>query len=275
MIVDYHVHTPYCGHAHGTTVEYVEEALRAGLSEIAFTDHLGRYYLSEAQRTRHVDWGMDKAAVRRYFEEIANLKEAYAGRIVIRTGLEVDFIDGAEDKLRPVIDAFPFDVLLGSLHCLPKFGWRHLSDTAHVAPERIYEEYFAQAQAALRSGIFGSLAHIDFLWRYVKWPRSHVPRIFEWIADTARTAAETGTAIEINANGYLWSQLYRVKGGDPFDFLLERIREDRVPVTMGSDAHNPRHVAKNFAQLVCLLRDKGIRSVCTFEKGKRRVVELG
>lgn len=36
MFVDYHMHTPLCGHAQGEMEEYVEEAIRQGLKEIAF-----------------------------------------------------------------------------------------------------------------------------------------------------------------------------------------------------------------------------------------------
>ncbi|MBI3316105.1 MAG: PHP domain-containing protein, partial [Candidatus Omnitrophica bacterium] len=37
--VDYHMHTPLCGHAVGEPGEYVEQAIKVGLSEIGFSDH--------------------------------------------------------------------------------------------------------------------------------------------------------------------------------------------------------------------------------------------
>ena len=39
MVPDMHTHTPLCHHAQGTPEEYVAAAVRAGLPEIAFTDH--------------------------------------------------------------------------------------------------------------------------------------------------------------------------------------------------------------------------------------------
>ncbi|MCD4692171.1 MAG: PHP domain-containing protein, partial [Calditrichales bacterium] len=40
MTADYHIHTKLCKHARGEMEEYVEQALRIGLKEIAFTDHI-------------------------------------------------------------------------------------------------------------------------------------------------------------------------------------------------------------------------------------------
>ena len=38
-IVDYHIHTPLCGHALGEPYEYADHALKMGLTEIGFSDH--------------------------------------------------------------------------------------------------------------------------------------------------------------------------------------------------------------------------------------------
>ena len=40
MFADYHMHTPLCRHARGEPEEYAAEAVRKGLAEICFTDHV-------------------------------------------------------------------------------------------------------------------------------------------------------------------------------------------------------------------------------------------
>jgi histidinol-phosphatase (PHP family) len=275
MLVDYHIHTPYCGHAQGAIVDYVENAIRAGLDEIAFTDHLGRYYLTPSQRRRNFDWGMDDRMLHKYVAELSDVRDAYADRIRIRIGLEIDYIEGAEHLLDPWLQIFPFDVALGSIHCLPKFGWRHISETSQSHPEQVFTEYFAAAHALVASGRFQSLAHLDFVWRYVKWPKSAEVDVFALITDIVRRISESPMAIEVNANGFLWSQLYQVPGGDPFDHLLDQIREYQAPITIGSDAHTPKHVGKTFAQLLTLLKHKGIATVRLFDNGVPASVPLG
>ncbi|MBD3322664.1 MAG: histidinol-phosphatase HisJ family protein [Chitinivibrionales bacterium] len=274
VLVDYHVHTPYCGHAQGKIIDYIESGIAAGLSEIGFADHLGRYYLSRSQKRRYWDWGMDEKACSRYFEELAGLRDVYNDRIAIKIGMEVDFIAGAEDIAGQLIEKFPCDFILGSIHCLPEFGWRHLAETSLNDTSVMYAAYFTQACECVKSGLFNSLAHLDFIWRYVKWPKRKSIDVYPMIHDAVSCAAKNDCCIEINANGYLWSQLYTIRQGDPFAYMIKSINEENVAVTIGSDAHSPSHVAKLFPQLIEYLGTEGIRQVEVLTKKKRKSVTL-
>ena len=276
MLADYHVHTPYCGHAKGKIIEYVDAAVSLGMQEIGFADHLGRYYLTEIQRRRYWDWGMEERAVARYVAELLELREVFHDRIRIKIGLEVDYVEGAEDLLEPIVNRYPLDFLLCSVHCIPRFGWKHLSSYAnHHDTSVIYKEYFRVARSALRSGLFNALAHPDFIWRYVGWPRNDSLMPFQEIAETVRTAGETGRCIEINANGFLWSQANPMENRDPFAVLIDECRRYPVPVTLGSDAHEPAMVGKLFTELTKTLLQKGVTTFTCFTEGKPRKEALG
>lgn len=275
-MVDYHIHTPYCGHAYGKTVEYIEKAIMAGMDEICFTDHLGRYYLTTVQKRRYWDWGMNERTISRYVEEISELRELYRDRISIKIGLEIDFIEGAEELLEPFISFYPFDFLLASVHCLPRFGWRHLSEYSEYDEIKVFDEYFRYARAAICSGLFHSLAHPDFIWRYLRWPSQGAAEYFEReIASLVGEACRRQTCIEINANGYIWSGLNVPEGTDPFVTLLSQIREQRPPVTLGSDAHEPGSVGKAFGDIIPVLRSWDITECSVFTEGRRSTVPLG
>jgi histidinol-phosphatase (PHP family) len=276
MLADYHVHTPYCGHAKGKVIEYVRSAVDRGLSEIGFADHLGRYYLTPTQRRRYWDWGMEERTVARYVAELLELSEMFRGQIRIRIGLEVDYVEGAEDLLEPIVSRYPLDFLLCSIHCIPQFGWKHLSSYSNF-PETsaIYKEYFRAARSALKSGLFNVLAHPDFIWRYVGWPRQDPLMPFREIAETVAVAGETGRCIEINANGYLWSRANEFEGQDPFETLLDKCHAMEVPVSIGSDAHEPAMVGKLFPELIAALKKKGITTFTCFSEGKPRKEHLG
>lgn len=275
MLADYHVHTPYCGHAKGKIIDYVHSAIAAGLHEIGFSDHLGRYYLTKPQKKRFWDWGMDERDLARYVAELLDLREIFRDRIAIKIGLEVDYVEGAEDHIGPIISCYPLDFLLGSVHCLPLLGWQHLSSYAKAADTSvIYKEYFRCARAAIRSGIFNVLAHPDFIWRYVDWPGdARLP--FEEIDALVRTASEYKHVIEINANAFLWSLANKVEGGDPFDTLLDCIKKYNVPLSIGSDAHEPGMVANFFPAIIAHLKEKGIASFVNFSDCYGKEKELG
>ncbi|MBD3316663.1 MAG: histidinol-phosphatase HisJ family protein [Chitinivibrionales bacterium] len=266
---DYHVHTAYCGHAHGKIVDYVESAIRSGIREICFADHLGRYYLRASQRRRHWDWGMDSRLLGRYFDEIDELRQAYCDKITIRVGLEIDYIAGAEDILKSVLAPYSFDFLLASIHCVPSLGWKHLANYGRQDSWTVYQAYFDAAKAALRSGLFDSLAHLDFIWRYVKWPESHDDDVAAAIQSTVATAHATNTAVEINANALLWSQVYTAGKYDPFSVFLDAVEKYGAAITVGSDAHKPEFVAKSFSQLAAILKKRSIGTYCTYRKRRR------
>lgn len=277
MIVDYHVHTPYCGHAQGKMIEYVETAIHAGISELGFSDHLGRYYLGRLQRKRYWDWGISERDLDRYFNEALELKELFADRIIIRVGLEVDYIEGAEHLVERITDRFPYDYLLGSIHCIPTIGWRHLAQYAKscMDPEKIYALYFSIAKSALQSGLFQSLAHIDFVWRYVICPKTWQAKLANYITDVVSLANTLKTDIEINANGYVWSQANYNDDFNPFNLLLDAVSAQQAKITLGSDAHAPQLVAKFFPELISLLKSKGITHVSILDQKKRTSVALG
>jgi histidinol-phosphatase (PHP family) len=275
VLADYHIHTPYCGHAKGKIIDYVHAAIAAGLQEIGFSDHLGRYYLTKPQKKRFWDWGMDERNVARYVAELLDLREIFQDRIAIKIGLEVDYVEGVEDLIGPLVSQYPFDYLLGSVHCLPQLGWQHLSSYAKaVDTSAVYKEYFRVVRAALQSGVFNVLAHPDFIWRYIDWPRdASMP--FDQITELVRTAAQSNHVLEINANAFLWSQANPMENGDPFDTLLDRIKEYRVPVSLGSDAHEPGMVGKFFPEIIALLKKKGITSFICFTDGIGKAAERG
>jgi histidinol-phosphatase (PHP family) len=272
LLADFHIHSPYCRHAEGKIIEYVEVAVSRGMKKICITDHLGRYYLTESQKRRYWDWGMNQSHIERYYTEIDDLKNIYKDRIDIKTGLEVDFIEGAEDQIQPLIDPYPFDFILGSIHCLPKFGWKHIANYTDKDMWLIFEEYLRVAKNLVASGVFDSLAHIDFIWRYAKWPTKKSDLIFGYIEDIVKTASQKNVAIEINSNGYLWSQIYTITDGDPFEILLKNIKKYNAMITVGSDAHKPQFLAKSFKEIAHMLKNAGITSYCTFE-GRKKIVE--
>lgn len=274
IISDYHIHSPYCGHAQGKIIDYVETAIHMGMNEICFTDHLGRYYLTESQKKRYWDWGMNAHNLARYFLELEDVINTYKDRITIRTGLEIDYIEGAEDLIMPLIKKYSFDFLLGSIHCLPTFGWKHIANYSGQDLWSLFEEYFRVAKAIVSIGIFDSLAHIDFIWRYAKWPTKKSIKVFNYIEDIVQTAVSNNMAIEINSNGYLWSQIYTVHGGDPFEILLESIKTHNVPITIGSDAHKPEFIGKAFPELANMLKIKGVTQYCTFNKRHKTMQKI-
>lgn len=241
---DYHVHTTYCGHARGTIDEYVESAIACGLSEICFTDHLGRYYLSDSERERYYDWGMSEYDISSYISDVTGAQRRYKDKISIKIGMEVDFIEGAENMVRNIIDVYPLDFVLGSIHCIPSLGLKHLHNYSGEDEEALLSEYFSTATALMESKLFDSFAHPDAIFRYAQFSEQHIPIVQECIGKLVDNARENDCLLELNGNSFIRRNECSIGQFNAYDFFIETLKNNSVAVSIGSDAHCPEDVGR-------------------------------
>ena len=84
--------------------------------------------------------------------------------IKIRTGLEVDFIEGKENEIRDFLLPLPLDYVIGSVHYLGE-------KTVDFGPEfyegknidKLFESYFDSVCNAIASGLFDIIGHCDLI----------------------------------------------------------------------------------------------------------------
>ncbi|KMY51269.1 histidinol-phosphatase HisJ [Peribacillus loiseleuriae] len=106
MKIDGHVHSPYCPHGSGDSFEeYIKQAITLEIEELTFTEHapLPDGFIDP---TPDRDSGMERGQLLDYFQELALLKERYKEKITIKTGLEVDYIEGFETETKNFLNKF-------------------------------------------------------------------------------------------------------------------------------------------------------------------------
>lgn len=266
MRIDYHTHHYRCGHAAGRLDEYVEAAIAAGLDEIGLSDHSPIYHFGDdphpLPRT-----AMSQHELPAYIDEMAAVKERYAGRISVRLGVESDYVLGWDEHYRELWRRYPLDYVIGSVHWLGRWSIFSRQLPAGRTAEEVYEEYLLVTQAAARSGAYDILGHLDCL-----KTMGHIPdmQITPLLEETVRVIAACGVAIELNTSG--WRK--PVAECYPRAELLARCHHYGVPVTLSSDAHAPGQVAHGFAEAVGLLREIGYREVAMFERRRRVMAPL-
>ena len=114
--VDYHMHTPLCGHAVGEPSEYVEQALKVGLSEIGFSDHAPLVSHEDARYT------MNCSQLPSYHEMVRKVQARYKN-FTIKLGIEADFIPGFEKKTEEILSGYPYDFVIGSVHFIDRWAF--------------------------------------------------------------------------------------------------------------------------------------------------------
>ncbi|MDB4894805.1 MAG: histidinol phosphatase [Firmicutes bacterium] len=265
QLVDYHTHTTRCGHATGTMEAYVEAAIAAGLSEIGFSDHIPMYWLPEAKRDPGI--AMRMSELEEYVADVIRLRERYR-EIPIRLGLEADFIPGREAELSRLLEPYPWDYVIGSVHFIGEWDFDNPAKTNRYAEwdiSELYAKFFTLETMAAKSGLFDIMAHIDLIKKFGHKPSHDLGRVY---ADVAAQIAGAGVAIELSTAGR------RKPVGEvyPNPLLLKECCDRGVPLIISSDAHSPQEVAWGFAEARALALATGYTQVCRFE-GRKRIMQ--
>lgn len=254
-----HVHTSRCRHATGSPADYVAAAEAAGVTTMAFTDHLP---LPEGFDG---SYAMPEVELAEYVVEVARARgTARATEVLL--GIEADWLPEHLERARTLIGAHPFDVVLGSVHFVD--GWA-FDDPAlrdgysQWTPDALWERYFDELGAAASSGLFDAMAHPDLVKKFRFVPESD-PR--GWYSDAAAAFAAAGVAVEVSTAGLRkpCGEIY------PSASLLSEMRRAGVPAMVGSDAHRPAEVGYGWHEAYSALRRAGYTSVVVF---RERVAE--
>jgi histidinol-phosphatase (PHP family) len=267
IAIDYHTHHVRCGHAQGQIEDYIKQALALGLSEIGISDHAPIYWQDGDDPMPDV--AMSKSELPAYVDEVLQLKARYAGRIAVRLGLEVDYIEGAEAACAAMLAPYPFDYLIGSVHYVygrNVYGTQ-LWDGARD-PLSIYAEYYRLLAKSAQCGMFDIIAHCTAVIAFAPKP---ILQAIEPLQDAALAAMrEADVCMEINSSGY------RKVGAEPFpsERMIALARELGIPLTFSSDAHRPGEVAHGRDRVEALLSKLGVTELACFESRQRAMLSL-
>lgn len=259
-LADVHTHTYRCGHAVGHEEDYVRQAIELGLTAIAVTDHIPFYWLPPEARDPTL--AMAPEELPGYVESVLALKAKYRGRIEVLLGIEADYVEGHEEALAKVLQAYPFDVVLGSVHWLDGFWVDAPSSEAlyrqgsHKVQE-IWEAYWNKLEKAIRTKLFDVIAHLDLPKKFGFFPERPLADLEARVLDAL---VATGTAVEISTAGRR-----KPVGEDyPSPDWRKRLVAAGVPLVLASDAHAPREVGFAFPEVLAELESLGAAQIGWF-----------
>ncbi len=254
---DYHMHSTFSD-GRSSPEDYIAPALAAGLREIGFSEHLTLFKEPE-------EWNMNPANISAYIDYLESLRKE-TNEIKIRTGLEVDYIEGKENEINNFISSFPLDYIIGSVHYLGE-------KTVDFGPEfyegrnidQLFESYFESVFRAVESGLFDIIGHCDLIRIFGYKPAVDLEPLYRKLAMTMK---KYDVVFEVNTNG---------RNRPLADFYPDRkylniFHEEGVPVCVNSDAHMPARVAQYFDEAYELLRYMGFTEMAVFEKRVRKMI---
>lgn len=254
-LIDYHVHSNISYDCKVPMTEMCAQAVALGVQEICFTDHFNNHLLD-------MDLGYYKPD--RYFQLLETCRQQFP-QLSILAGVELGEPHRWTRKIRPVIEAYPYDIVLGSVHWVGgenMFNRDYFNTrTAQVA----YREYFAEVLRLCEAGGFDILAHVDL-------PKRLGSSIFgafdaaSYESDLRRiweVCIKNGITVEINTKGLRSpaNQLHPT-----VEALRWYAELGGARLTFGSDAHHPSSIAEEFEAARQAATQAGLQYICRFQK---------
>jgi histidinol-phosphatase (PHP family) len=264
-VLDYHVHTTHSVDCNTPIEASCEAAIAAGVTEIAFTDHVDH---------EPSDYGFGFYRYDEYLASVERARERFGERLVILAGAEVDFNTRIASQVEDFLARHDgFDFVIGSVHygdggeiIFPDyFATRSIDD--------VFVPYYEQLHAAVESGWFDTIGHIDLPKRYAPLSAGdYDPLRYErHLRPVLRSLIERGISFEINTSGIRQAPKTSMPAGQVV--ALYTSMGGRL-ITTGSDSHVPDTIGAGLAQTLEMLQLCGITEVSSFRKRQRTQVPI-
>ncbi|QGG48456.1 histidinol phosphate phosphatase [Heliorestis convoluta] len=255
MLFDTHIHTRFSTDSTMTIEEAIAVAEKKGIGLIV-TEHLDLEYPEPGSFLFDLD---------EYFSEY----ERYRGES-LRLGVEIGMLEGLHDQNQQIIEAYPFDYVIGSVHVVDMIEV-HTEEFSRLGSKRkVYEKYFQAMNCCLENyDSIDSLGHIDYVARYARYPDKEIyyDELQEHIDAVLKTVAQKEKAIEINTR--------RLTKREIIEALIPIYKRFRTlggtMVTLGSDAHKAADVGKGMKEALEIAEQCNLK-VVTYRQRQAEVI---
>ncbi|MGE5486058.1 MAG: histidinol-phosphatase HisJ family protein [Ignavibacteriales bacterium] len=256
VLCDYHMHLEHGPVEMAWLRRFIEVAAEKGIDEIGISEHMFRF--RESSPVWPSWWTMrSDCSLAEYVDLI---EQAGSMGMPVRLGVEAEYLEGHEDRIRRFLREAPWDYVIGSVHFIGEWGFDDVDgkdewDSRDV--DEAYRRYFHLLEKAMESGMFDVIGHPDVIKVFGHRPSIDLGPYYERAARAAKTS---GVAIEISTAGLRKpvSEMY------PHPGFLAAFRRWNVPVIISSDAHYPEHVGYEFTRAVEYARSIGYTTVTRF-----------
>ena len=259
MYFDSHIHTEFSADSEMKAAEALREAEKQGLG-LVFTEHLDYDYPAAGEE----EFIFDPAAYWAAYEPLRA-----EGKLSL--GVEMGMMASAREKNAAFLRRAPFDFVLGSIHFLDVKDLYFPETFAGREKAEMYHEYFTVMRDEIYAHPFiNALAHIDYIARNATFddPELSYGDFTDDIDAVLRALVETETVIEINTR-----RLGTPRGIKELTPIYRRYYElGGHYVTIGSDAHVPDAVGRNYARARELAHAFDLKIV-TFRERQMRICE--
>lgn len=268
---DFHTHTNFSGDSQAIPEHMIHSAIAKGLKQICFTDHNDPDFPYDKKE----DFGMFDLDTERYLQTMTSYKEQYQNKISVLCGVEIGIQPHIHQKLENYIHSYPFDFVIGSSHLCEKIDPYYPQFWEGRSVKEALLSYFNEIhQNVISYTGYDVYGHLDYIIRYA--PTKNNDFVFsdysDLIGDILKNIVNRGKGIEINSAGYRAG----LNAPNPCEEILKLYRSlGGEIITVGSDAHKPEDIARDFTSVEELLFKCGFKYYTVFKERKPEFLPLG
>lgn len=261
ICADYHLHSSFSGDSDTPMEDMIKEAIRLGLKQICFTEHQDFDY----PPTPDISADFFLVNTDSYLYDLLGFKEKYAKQIDIRFGIELGLQPHLMRQQAVYVKSYDFDFVIGSSHICERMDPYYPTFYEDRSEEEAYRSYFSSILENIKKfKNFDVYGHLDYVVRYgPNKDREYTYEKYRDIFDAILSLLlENEKGIELNTGGLK----YGLKEANPCMGILRRYREmGGELITVGSDAHEPAHIAYSFEKAADMLKECGFSYYATFQ----------
>ena len=256
---DCHMHTSFSGDSEAPPFDMIARAKEIGLGGIIFTDHLDWDF---AMLPHQFDLDIDH-----YLEEMPEIAAQESDEdFGIFVGLELGLQEHLVPRHQKLLDERHFDYVIGSIHQVNGFDPYYPECYEGRTVAAAYDEFLQTTIKNIEAfPHFDSLGHLDFMLRYgapIAAERGETADLtYRGFADQIdyilALLINHDIALEVNTGSFKRN----LKEPNPSWEILRRYRHlgGRL-LTLGADAHEPKHVGLKLSETVEQLKSIGFTS---------------
>lgn len=259
---DCHLHSSHSGDSDTPLEDMILRGIDQGITTMCFTEH-NDFGFPESPDTPA---GMFLLNTDSYLYDLARLKEKYQDRIRLLFGVELGLQPEVLRENAVYAKSYDFDFIIASSHvCHGRDPY--YPDFYEGRPEKeAYREYFESVLENIKKfSNYDVYGHLDYVVRYGPGrDRDYSYEAYQDILDEILQALlDRGKGIELNTGGAQSG----LKDFNPCREVLKRYRQlGGEIITVGSDAHDPRHIGDSFGRAADMLAECGFKYYTIFEK---------
>ena len=178
-----------------------------------------------------------------------------------------------QEKVKEILSKYDFDYLIVSIHFIKGWGF-DFSALKHKFTDgdlvQIWKDYAKEIEDVANTGMYDILGHPFNLRLFKNIPeKKDVDKLLE---STAKCLKKNNMIVDVNTGTFY---RYPIKEITPYRDFMEYVKKYDIPVILSSDSHYSEHVGMKIREAGEYVKEFGITEMVTFDKRKRKMVEIG